>query len=142
MRVVINWNGQHLPEELRALPPGRYVVRPLRPGGLPDDSTEENDVEATRQRLIDALREAQDDVDAGKLIPHDEMNALLAAWEMNNSPDSIWEAILASPLVEDDLSDDERIALEEGMSDIQARRVVSRDSVLETIERMRREQSD
>jgi predicted transcriptional regulator len=51
--------------------------------------------------------------------------------------DPIWHAVLASPLVEDDLCDDERAAVEEGMADIRAGRVVSRDKVLATIEQMR-----
>ncbi len=59
-----------------------------------------------------------------------------------SATDPIWEAILASPLVDDDLSDDERAALEKGMADIRAGRVVSRDKVLETIEQLRREQRD
>jgi len=59
-----------------------------------------------------------------------------------NTTDPIWRAILESPLVEDDLSEDERAALEEGMADIRAGRVVSRDKVLETIERLRQSQGD
>ncbi len=50
--------------------------------------------------------------------------------------------MLESPLVEVDLNNDELAALEEGMADICAGRVVSRDKVLETIEQMRREQGD
>lgn len=56
--------------------------------------------------------------------------------------DPIWEAVLASPLVEDDLSEEERAALDEGMEDIRAGRVVPRDVVLETIERLRRSQGE
>jgi hypothetical protein len=26
MSVVLNWNGKGIPDELRALPPGRYVI--------------------------------------------------------------------------------------------------------------------
>lgn len=56
--------------------------------------------------------------------------------------DPIWEAVLASPVVEDDLSADERAALDAALMDLQAGRVVSRDRVLETIERLRREQGE
>ncbi len=56
--------------------------------------------------------------------------------------DPIWEAILASPLVEDDLSEEERAMVEEGLADFQAGRVVSREKIVQTIERMRREQGD
>ena len=56
--------------------------------------------------------------------------------------DPIWEAILASPLMEDDLRDEERAALKEGMADIRAGRVVSQDKVLETIAQMRELQRD
>lgn len=42
--------------------------------------------------------------------------------------DPIWEAMLASPVVEDDLSQDEQAAFEEGMADIRAGRVVSHNN--------------
>ena len=67
---------------------------------------------------------------------------LTAAAVLTDERDPIWEAILASPLVEDDLSDDERAALEEGMADIRAGRVISRNKVLETIEQLRRDQGE
>lgn len=59
-----------------------------------------------------------------------------------SATDPMWEAILASPLIVDDISDDELTALEEGMADIRANRVVSRDKVLATIEQMRQLQGD
>jgi hypothetical protein len=31
---VINWDGAHLPDELRKLPPGRYAVEPVDPSPL------------------------------------------------------------------------------------------------------------
>jgi predicted transcriptional regulator len=55
---------------------------------------------------------------------------------------AIWEAILASPLVEDDLGEEERAMVEEGLADFRAGRVVSREKILETIEQMRRCQGD
>ena len=59
-----------------------------------------------------------------------------------STTDPIWQAMLESPVVEDDLSDDERAALEEGMADIRAGRVVSHDKILELIERLRQSQGD
>ena len=32
MSHVVNWDGKNLPEELRSLPPGRYVVEPIDEG--------------------------------------------------------------------------------------------------------------
>jgi predicted transcriptional regulator len=61
---------------------------------------------------------------------------------LTDERDPIWEAILASPLVEDDLSEEERAMVEEGLADFRAGRVVSREKVLETIEQMRREQGE
>jgi hypothetical protein len=29
MAVVLNWNGEELPKELRALPKGRYILQPV-----------------------------------------------------------------------------------------------------------------
>ena len=56
--------------------------------------------------------------------------------------DPVWAAMLASPIVEDDLTDEERAGIEEGMEDIRAGRVVSHEVVLATIERMRAEQGE
>ena len=41
MPVVVKWNGNDLPEELRALPAGRYVVEPVDelPPLIPDEDT-------------------------------------------------------------------------------------------------------
>lgn len=63
---------------------------------------------------------------AAVLVPSDER-------------DPIWAAILDSPIGENDLTDEQRAALEEGLEDIRAGRVVSREHVLETIDQMRRE---
>jgi hypothetical protein len=49
---------------------------------------------------------------------------------------------LELPLVEDDLTEAERVALEEGMADIRAGRVVSQDKVLETITQLRQQQGE
>jgi predicted transcriptional regulator len=67
---------------------------------------------------------------------------LTSAAVLTDERDPIWEAMLASPIVDDDLSEDERAALEEGMADIRAGRVVPRDNVLETIERLRVEHGE
>jgi hypothetical protein len=29
MSRVVNWDGKNVPDEMRSLPPGRYVVEPL-----------------------------------------------------------------------------------------------------------------
>ena len=58
---------------------------------------------------------------------------LTSAAVRSDERDPIWEAILASPIVEDDLTDEQRAALEEGLEDIRAGRVVSRDHVLQKI---------
>lgn len=35
---VIEWDGSHLPKELRKLPPGRYAIEPIdQPGPLTDE---------------------------------------------------------------------------------------------------------
>jgi predicted transcriptional regulator len=67
---------------------------------------------------------------------------LTSAAVLSDERDPIWVAILASPIGENDLTDEQRAALEEGLEDIRAGRVVSRDHVLETIEQMRREQGE
>jgi|GEM_PF-4706152 predicted transcriptional regulator len=65
-----------------------------------------------------------------------------AAAVLTEERDPFWEAVLQAPLVEDDLSDEECAALEVGMADFRAGRVVSRDKVLESIKRMQREQGE
>lgn len=56
--------------------------------------------------------------------------------------DPVWAAMLASPVAEDDLSEEERAALEEGMQDIRAGRVVGHKDVAMIIQRMRLEQGE
>jgi hypothetical protein len=42
MSVVLNWNGKGIPDELRALPPGRYVIEVVDEAPeLTDDEQEE-----------------------------------------------------------------------------------------------------
>ncbi|HMY16431.1 MAG TPA: hypothetical protein PKA58_08940 [Polyangium sp.] len=67
---------------------------------------------------------------------------LTSAATLAEERDPIWEAMLASPIVEDDLSEDEQAAFEEGMADIRVGRVVSREKILETVERLRIEQGE
>ncbi len=68
--------------------------------------------------------------------------ALLEPAPVSVADDPVWAAMLASPIAEDDLTDDERAGLEEGMADIRAGRVVPHDVVLATIERMHAEQGE
>jgi hypothetical protein len=56
--TIIDWDGQYLPDELRRLPPGRYVVE-----AAPDDSTAEE-----RAGLAIGL----DELDAGDEIDIDD----------------------------------------------------------------------
>lgn len=51
--IVITWDGEHFPTELRQLPPGRYVVEPL-----------EMDEELTPEEE-EGLMAALDELDAG-----------------------------------------------------------------------------
>jgi hypothetical protein len=55
--MVIVWDGRHIPEALRDLPPGRYAVEPV--DELPP-LTQEEDA---------GLRAALDQLDAGHGIP-------------------------------------------------------------------------
>ena len=52
MARVLKWNGHDLPDELRELPPGRYVVESL--DAMPELTPEQED------DLIAALREADE----------------------------------------------------------------------------------
>ncbi len=54
MPVVVKWNGNDLPEELRALPAGRYVIEPVDelPALMPDE-------DAGIQTALDALRRGE-----------------------------------------------------------------------------------
>jgi hypothetical protein len=65
------------------------AIKSLNAGeGLPfDEVMRELDVESARAQLIDGLVEAERDVVAGRLISHDKMDALLAAWEQENDLD-------------------------------------------------------
>ena len=54
---VIDWDGSHIPEELRKLPPGRYAVEPI--DHLPPLTPEEE------AGIVAGL----DQLDAGKGIP-------------------------------------------------------------------------
>lgn len=60
-QMVIEWDGNHLPSELRELPPGRYVITVV-----------EDDEELTPEEeagLLHALEQA----DRGEGIPLDEV---------------------------------------------------------------------
>jgi hypothetical protein len=59
--AVIDWNGSDVPEELRRLPAGRYVVEPLdeSPALSPDD-------EAGLIRALESLR-------AGRGLDHEQV---------------------------------------------------------------------
>jgi hypothetical protein len=54
MATVVRWNGKELPEELRSLPAGRYVVEPI--DDLPPLTPEE---EAGIEAALDSLRRGE-----------------------------------------------------------------------------------
>ena len=64
--TIIDWNGADLPDELRQLRPGRYVVETLddAPALSPDDE----------QGLIDALESLR----AGRGVSHEQVRARVA----------------------------------------------------------------
>ena len=66
MTKVLRWNGRDLPEELRSLPPGDYVVSPLM-----DDHALSPDEE-------EGLEEALDEVDRGEAVASEEVWRSLA----------------------------------------------------------------
>ena len=55
--TVIEWDGNRLPEELRDLPPGRYVLEPIdeRPAVTPEEES--------------GILAALDQLDAGRGVP-------------------------------------------------------------------------
>ena len=54
MAVVVHWNGKDVPNELRTLPEGRYVIESVdaAPALSPDE-------EAGLEQAIDSLRQGQ-----------------------------------------------------------------------------------
>ena len=58
--TIIEWDGTNVPEELRHLPPGRYIVDPVENMEDLNDLTEEEDA---------GIRHALDQADAGLAIP-------------------------------------------------------------------------
>ncbi len=58
--VVVEWNGQDLPEELRELPAGRYILAPV------DEAIALSDEEEAG--LIAALKSAET-----RVVTHDEV---------------------------------------------------------------------
>ena len=59
VETVIDWDGQHLPQELHVLAPGRYLVSPLEARPL----SEEEDA---------AVRQGLDSLEAGDVVPLEE----------------------------------------------------------------------
>ena len=57
MARVLKWNGRDLPDELKELPPGRYVVESV--DRAPELTPEQED------DLVAAIREADDDQGVG-----------------------------------------------------------------------------
>jgi hypothetical protein len=65
--VAIDWDGTHLPEELRLLPPGTYVV------------TYVGDIHELTPEEAAGILEAMDDIEAGHGIPSEEVMRELRA---------------------------------------------------------------
>ena len=63
--AIIDWNGTEIPETLRRLPAGRYVIE--RVDELPSLTPDE---EEGLIRALDSLR-------AGRGVPHDEVRSRL-----------------------------------------------------------------
>jgi len=63
LMAIINWNGSDLPEALRHLPAGRYVVEPL------DDSL------ALSPEEEEGLIEALESLRAGRGVDHEQVRA-------------------------------------------------------------------
>ena len=61
--IVITWDGTHLPEELKQLPPGRYLVEPVENIENLEDLTPEEEA---------GIRLAMDQIDAGQGVPLEE----------------------------------------------------------------------
>jgi hypothetical protein len=64
MSIIIEWDGRDVPEQMRQLPKGRYVVVPVDEVSL----TEEEDA---------GLRAALDSADAGRTRPAEEVRQQL-----------------------------------------------------------------
>lgn len=64
---VFHWNGKDVPDELRELPPGDYVVEPVDADPPPLTADEE-----------DGIRQALASRDAGRLVSHEEVQRSVA----------------------------------------------------------------
>ncbi len=65
---VLKWNGRDIPEELRSLPAGQYVVEPF--GG--DDQPLTADEEAGIETALEAYRQ-------GRVVDHEAAKARIEA---------------------------------------------------------------
>ena len=61
--IIIEWDGTNVPEDLKKLPPGRYLLGPAYELWDDDELTEEEDA---------GIQLAIDQIDAGQGIPLDE----------------------------------------------------------------------
>ncbi len=64
---VLHWNGKDLPEELRDLPPGEYILVDSTPGLTDLTPLDEQ-----------GLLEAMDEVDGGEVVPWEKVRDELA----------------------------------------------------------------
>lgn len=61
--MIIEWDGTHVPDDLRKLPPGRYLIGPAYELWDEDELTPEEDA---------GIQLALDQVEAGEGIPYEE----------------------------------------------------------------------
>jgi hypothetical protein len=59
---VVRWNGKDLPDELRRLPPGDYVLEPVASASPPLTPEEE-----------EGIRKALASRDAGRIVSHEDV---------------------------------------------------------------------
>jgi predicted transcriptional regulator len=64
MCVIIDWDGHELPEELKQLPKGRYIIVPAEADPLTDEEDE-------------GLRLGLDSAEAGRVKPAEEVRRRL-----------------------------------------------------------------
>jgi len=64
---IMDWNGNEIPDALKNLPPGRYVIEPLE------------DVFELTPEQEDGILQAMDEVEAGRGVPFEEVLQRLRA---------------------------------------------------------------
>lgn len=76
---IIEWDGTHVPEELRQLPPGHYLIGPAYEI-WDDDLTPEEDA---------GIQLAIDQIEAGEGIPYEEAMRQLRSQLASDGPHTL-----------------------------------------------------